>query len=60
MNGDATDAGRSHDGNIIADVVCLNFFHTTHMHTILNILFNVRTCFFRLRSKFKFKCSISN
>ncbi len=46
MNGDATDAGKLQDSNIMADIVRLNFFHSNHMHTILNILFNVRTCFF--------------
>jgi len=36
MNGnwsDTTDAGRSRDSNI-ADVVCPNFSHATHIHTI--------------------------
>ncbi len=34
MNGDATDAGRSQDSNIMTDIVRLNYFHSTHMHTI--------------------------
>jgi len=31
---DITDAGRSHDDNNMANVVCPDYIYTTHIHTI--------------------------